>query len=224
LSDGLTVYVRERERNGELSGILVHDNRIPAKPITLMAERGMVVASSDGPRVVMINGNRQEVERADGRLSLLHFDRYSLDLSQFTSSITGRWHEPTERFLGELFHPDPNSPGDLHYAPKLRAEGHQRLTSPLYAIAFSAIALAVLLSGEFNRRGQAARVILAVAMVVGVQSLGLGLHNLAADVPQLAALMYANALVPIALSAYALGRRPGRGRLRPLGRPFAPAR
>src|SRR3546814_3488001 len=50
-----------------LRGILVHDTRDPANPVTMMAERGVVVPSETGPRVVMENGNRQEVERGTGR-------------------------------------------------------------------------------------------------------------------------------------------------------------
>ncbi|MDP7603497.1 MAG: LptF/LptG family permease, partial [Alphaproteobacteria bacterium] len=61
LVDGVTVYVRERKSGGELRGILVHDNRQPSKPITVMAERGILTNTAEGPRFVMVNGNRQEV-------------------------------------------------------------------------------------------------------------------------------------------------------------------
>ena len=37
ITKGLTVYIRERSGAGELLGILVHDERIPNKPITMMA-------------------------------------------------------------------------------------------------------------------------------------------------------------------------------------------
>ena len=49
-SDGLTVFIRELTPNGEIRGILVHDNRQPQRPLTYLAESGELLASS-GPYV-----------------------------------------------------------------------------------------------------------------------------------------------------------------------------
>ena len=213
LADGLTVYVRERQGNGELLGILVHDSREPERPVTMMAERGALVMTDEGPRVVMVNGNRQQVEADNGRLSLLYFDRYSFDLGEFKESIETRWHEPRERFLDELLHPG-TGPNDRYYANELKAEGHQRIVSPLFALGFVLIALAMLLRGDFDRRGQALRILMAIGFVVVVQTAGLGFHNLAAKAPGAVPLMYLNAVVPIIAGFYFLvrlqrRRRPG---------------
>lgn len=213
LADGITVYVRERQGNGELLGILVHDSREPERPVTMMAERGALVMTDEGPRVVMVNGNRQQVEADDGRLSLLYFDRYSFDLGEFKESIETRWREPRERFLDELLHPG-TGPGDRYYANELKAEGHQRIVSPLFALGFVLIALALLLRGDFDRRGQALRILIAIGLVVVVQTAGLGFHNLAAKTPVAVPLMYLNAVVPIIAGFYFLvrpqrRRRPG---------------
>ena len=214
LTDGLTVYVRARESSGELLGVLVHDNRQPSKPVTIMAERGALVASESGPRVVMFKGNRQEIERASGELSLLYFDRYIFDLGQFTDEIEERWREPRERYLHELFFPDYSSQGDAYYADKLIAEGHQRLANSLMVLAFAFVGLAALLSGQFDRRGQLRRILVAAGLVVVIQSAGLGLHNLTARLPAVAPLIYINVLLPILISAIVLGRRPRRRRRR----------
>jgi lipopolysaccharide export system permease protein len=40
VSKGITVYVRERTKDGQLLGILVHDQRNEKKPFTILAERG----------------------------------------------------------------------------------------------------------------------------------------------------------------------------------------
>src|SRR5215472_11081395 len=55
IADRLSVYVRSRDRRGDLSGILIHDLRDPRKPVTLLAERGAFVNASEGPRVLMMN-------------------------------------------------------------------------------------------------------------------------------------------------------------------------
>jgi lipopolysaccharide export system permease protein len=210
LTEGLTVYVRARESNGELLGVLMHDNRQPTKPVTMMAERGAMVASDSGPRVVMFKGNRQEIERESGELSLLYFDRYIFDLGQFTDEIEERWREPRERYLHELFFPDYESAADSYYADKLIAEGHQRLANSFLVVAFVFVGLAALLSGQFNRRGQLRRILVAAGLVVAIQSAGLGLHNLTSRQPAAAPLIYLNVLLPILISTIVLTHRPRR--------------
>ncbi len=226
VSEGITVYFRERSSDGELRGILVHDSRDAARPVTMMAERGALVRSEQGPRVVMANGNRQQVERGGGRLSLLYFDRYTVELSQFQGSIGARLREPRERYLAELLHPM-NDPADRRYYNKLIAEGrqrlvarhynkliaegHQRLVAPLYVVAFVMIALAALLSGELNRRGQFRRVLAAILCVVALESLSLALHDLATRSLYVVPAMYAAAVLPSLAALVVLLRRPRRG-------------
>jgi lipopolysaccharide export system permease protein len=177
-----------------------------------MAESGAIVQTDEGPRVLMLNGNRQEVDKDTGKLSLLYFERYALDISNDQEALKSRWLEPRERFLGELFNPT-DDPDDVANYYKLKAEGHQRLISPLYAPGFVLIALALLLTGEYNRRGQARQLLIATVAVVIVQAAGLGFANIAARMPAAVPLMYANALLPI-LAGFYLLMWPRRGRAR----------
>lgn len=165
---GVTVFVRERSEDGALYGIIIHDERQPGKPITMMAEKGAIVSSEQGPRVLMVNGNRQEVGEGDGRLSLLYFDRYTFDLSAFNKSDLDLWREPRERYLDELFFPSTQE-GKIFNFRELRMEGIFRLSSPLLYLAYTAIALALLLGGEFNRRGQSLRILISIVTVTAVQ-------------------------------------------------------
>ncbi|MEE8506083.1 MAG: LPS export ABC transporter permease LptF [Kiloniellales bacterium] len=206
ISKGITVYVRERSVDGELRGILVHDNRDPKKPITMMAERGALVHSDSGPRVVMANGNRQQVERENGRLSLLYFDRYTVELAQFQGTAHTRWREPRERFLPDLLNP----PLDERARNELIAEGHQRLVVPLYCLAFIMVGMAALLSGQFNRRGHMWRVISAILVVAALEALSLALHDLASRTPVAIPAMYAGAILPVLAGAFVLLRAPRR--------------
>lgn len=209
VADGVTVYVRERHNDGELLGILVHDERDPEKPVTMMAERGALVQAPGGPRVVMITGNRQVVERTHERLSILYFDRYTVDFNTVDQTEEERWREPRERFVHELFSPG-NSPDDQRNFAVMRAEGHQRLASPLLAVAFAMIALAALLAGEFNRRGQVRRILWATSAIILLQLGYLGVANLAATIPLMALLLYLVPLAAIALAGYVLFGSTGR--------------
>ena len=209
ISDGITVYVRERSSNGELRNILVHDNRDPERPVTMMAERGALVTAEGGPRVVMVNGNRQEVEREKGKLSLLSFDSYTVELTSFDQQLAGRWREPKERFLHELLVPE-DTPDDQRFYQELVAEGHQRLVGPLYCIAFVMLAMAALLAGEFNRRGQVRRVVVAILCVAALEGLALAFQDIASRSLAALPLMYAGPLLPILISLVVLLRHPKR--------------
>src|SRR5689334_709462 len=63
ISENITVYVRNREPNGELSGLLVQDERDGNKVVTLIAVRGAFVDTDAGARVLMQNGTRLLDER-----------------------------------------------------------------------------------------------------------------------------------------------------------------
>ena len=212
VADGITVYVRERNADGELQGILVHDNRAPNVLTTMMAERGALVTSEEGPRVVMVNGNRQELDRKTRRLSLLYFDSYTVEISNLNNTLIGRWREPKERFLHELMYPT-NEHSDQRFKNALIAEGHHRLAGPLYVIAFVLLAMACLLSGEFNRRGQNRRLIIAILAVAVLEGLALGLQDLASRYASLRPLIYAGPILPMLIALFVLLRQPSRRRV-----------
>jgi lipopolysaccharide export system permease protein len=215
ISENLTVYVRGRDANGEMTGFLVQDERDKEKPITIVAERAAFVETETGSRVFLVNGNRQQMDRATGKLSVLTFEKYTLDLSDARDVTAARIREPQERYLGELFFPaesDTPSESDTPAARNnkrtfrnsLRLEGHQRLIVPLTAIAFAIIPLVALLCGEFNRRGQVRRILLAIALALLFETFDLVLRNLAVHTPVGIVLMYLNAFLPVAIGCFFL--------------------
>jgi len=214
LTDSVMVYVRSRSADGELNGLMVHDERVADRPVTLTAERGALVQAADGPRIVMVNGSRQELERRTGRLAVLAFERYSIDIADVRDAPGSRWREPQERFLGELFFPT-DSEVDRFYGHRLTVEGHQRIVTPLYAFAFVALALGALLSGEFNRRGQTTRVLAAVGAALVTQAGVIAINSLANRVPAAIPLMYLNLLLPFGIGLYLLGWHRPRRRAQP---------
>jgi len=206
LIDDVTVYVRARDSSGELRGILVHDSRVAGQPVTMMAERGALVKTEQGPRFVLLNGNRQEINKLHGQLSLLYFDSYALDLGHLAEDPTNRWREPRERYLHELFNPG-DGYDDQRNLGKFWAEAHQRIVSPLFAFALTGIALATLLNGQLNRRGQWRRILIGIGAAFAFEAIGLGLVNAVSKTPDLAPLMYINVVVTLSIAFYLLLRR-----------------
>lgn len=212
ISAGVTVYVRERTSGGELKSILVHDTRDPEKPTTIMAARGTLTKLDEQPRVIMFDGNRQQVDKATNKLSILYFDRYTFDLQTPPPEVLERYREPRERMLDELYHVDDDPLVQPKDRGKFVIEFHKRLTSPLSALAYALIALAALLTGGYERGGQARHVFSAAAVVIALQVASFGVENVAARNLDWVPLVYLVAVLPIAIAGYLLLRTPPRRR------------
>ncbi len=216
VGNDVTVYVRERSDDGSLVGIIVHDLRVRDKPVTLIAERGAIVRTPEGPRVLLVNGNRQEVDRQTGQLSMLYFQQYTVDLADLDKTTPYRYREPEERFLDELIWPPERELKNERFIRELKAELHQRLAGPLYPIAFTMIGLVALLSGEFNRRGRPRRLAAAALAVLLLQGYALAAQDLTNRIPELSPLIYVGPILPIIGCLLWLRRARGRGSRRSL--------
>jgi lipopolysaccharide export system permease protein len=207
ISDHVTIYVRARDTEGDLSGIVIYDDRDAAKPVVLVAERGAIVQTKQGPRLLLVKGSRQTYERSNGHLSALSFDQYTVALDRFRDAPGDRGRRPEELYLHELLMPTPGETAATRQARLV--ELNTRLLGPLSALAMAAIPLACLMLGEFNRRGQIWRILVAVicaflfeAMDIGFQDVAV--HNLAAMVP-----LYLNVATPLVATLWLLTRRAG---------------
>ncbi len=201
IAPGVTVFVHKRGADEELQGIMLHDNRDPEKPQTWLAERGAMVATDDGPRALLLNGNRQQVDRVRGTFSMLLFEQTTLDIAEAAGSSGTRWREPRERFLNELFDPQDTSQSVTYYAD-LIAEAHSRLVQPILPLTCAAVTLAILLTGSYSRRGQVVDICMAVFATVIILVISLGTRSLAGKQPIMIYAMYANALMPLVIALY----------------------
>ena len=213
VGDRFSVFLRDRDADGNLHKVLIHDGRQPDKPVTIMGDRAVMQTGPDGTRFVVYDGNRQELDRKTNRLSQLFFDRYAVDLKAVAPQAADRWPDARERTTAELM--DGNVPAqDDRMRRGLIAELHHRFSSPLLALTYALVALSALLSGEFNRRGQSSRVTIAVLLVMGLQAGALGLTSLAGKETVFVPLMYAMPLVALLPALWVMSRglslRPGR--------------
>ncbi len=204
VSDKLTLYIRNRDANGDAVGLLINDNRDPLKPVTILAERAAFVDTPAGSRIVMVNGSRQQFDPQSRKLSVLTFERYTLDLGSLQDAPVVRFRGAEERFLGELMFP---STHDQVIRRSFIMEAHQRLLIPLSVLSFSIIPLACLLPGEFSRRGQAKRVMVAIGAAFLFQISSLGVNDLAARFQQAIPLMYVADLFPFVIGVMILMHR-----------------
>ena len=203
VSRGVTVYVRERTDDGQLLGIMAHIEKGDLKSETWLAERGALVENEDGARVVMFNGSRQEFTNESKQLTILYFDQSVLDLDPPSEQGQVRHREPRERSMAELY--DLDTTGlDENGIGKFKVETHRRLAFPWSALGFAMIALSVLMSGAFTRRGEGKRVLIAVLLAAGYQGAMLSILNAAAKNGALFPAIYIITVAPIVLGLVVL--------------------
>jgi lipopolysaccharide export system permease protein len=193
MSDKLTVYVRSRDPDGTLRGILVDDARDPTAHATILAERGRLLDGPGSPRVLLLDGSRQEIDHQTGRLNMLTFRQNEVDLADATRDDGVRPADMSEVPLSDLLDPHPMFERDRG---KWLAEGHKRLTAPLTTLSYAMVGLLSALGGVFRRYGGFVRPLVTVGIMVGLLALGLAFGTLAARNNALIFLMWLHAIVP----------------------------
>lgn len=190
---GLTVFIRSIDNDGTFHGALVHDNRNRKAPITYFAESGRIVQTPAGARLVLSDGTIELSAKHGARLQVAKFARYPFNLEQFASTAAQTRRPTNELFLDELLNPDPKLSRSIRNA--YLAEAHNRITQPLYCIAFALIALAAVTRGRRSRGANLLRLTVACLVATGLRIAGYGVQGLAIATPVMSALFYLLPLV-----------------------------
>ena len=166
LKNGITVFVNKHEDDGSVSGIFVSDESKPNVKVTLTAEKGRLMQTPKGPRILFINGVRQEINTKDYKFSTLSFARYSAEFNNVESKKKKN-QTVRERSVWELLNAENDTTLDAPTIRKSIVEGHRRILYPLYNLLFALLACVGLLVGNFNRRGQTKLIVIEVwAMII----------------------------------------------------------
>lgn len=184
IANGFTVYVNDVASDGRFSGLLIHDYRNGEHAETYMAQRALMRETDRGPVLYLSNGNIQRVNKKTGEVDIVNFNRTAVDIGEFRGAPGDLQLEMTERYVGELFHPDMANNWDRENAARLIGEGHGRLASALYPFAYVLIAVYALIGGPYDRRGYAIRIALACAAVGALRVAGYVVQGEASEIGQ----------------------------------------
>lgn len=200
VGSGLTAYVRNRERDGSMSGMMIHDTRAVKEggnPYTIIARSGVANVTEDGQRIVVYDGTRQELDKETGNVSRLSFKKYTVDIPQEVSEGMQRWQEPDERSLNALFAKETFTYREIKRLDQFRSEINRRLSLPFLTMAMPMIAALYLLVGPLSRRGSGRRLAFATLNAFMLQGLYLLFFNLSkASVLGIVG-MYAVGIIPL---------------------------
>jgi lipopolysaccharide export system permease protein len=202
---GLTFHIRDRSLNGDLLGLLVHDERDDKQVMTYLAERGRILSNDNGSYLIMFGGyvERSNRESKDKDVQVVAFDQNMLDLSEFgQDDAESKDVRPREKYTSELIWPNMTDPAIARSLPKIRTELHDRFATPLYCLVFAFIAVTLLGHARTTRESRWGQILTAFGLSVGLRVAGITAGNLVAISAWAVALVYAIPLGAIIIAAW----------------------
>ena len=172
LEAGFIFHYRERAPDGSLRGVFIQDRRNPQEISTFISEVGELVEKKDDVYLVLHKGSAQRPSEA-GDSSLVTFDDYAIDLSQFLhrGADAGR-PRPRNRDTLALLNFNSADPKEKPFAGEARAEVYDRLTSPLYALVAGLVAFAAMGEARTTRQNRGLAIFGAILVFSAVRIFG----------------------------------------------------
>jgi len=219
---GLTVYAQSIDSGGLIHNLFIHQTKADGGATTYIADEGRMAKRGGKPVLLMHRGSNQEFSKT-GVLNFLSFDDYVFDLSQFISGDELVHYKPSDRYLHELLFPDLKQDWEQKNRLKLLAEGHARLSSPLYNITFMAFALWAIIGGGFSRLGYGRRIAMIGGAAAALRIVGFVVQAGSEDAAWINLLQYAVPLGGLAWALSGVFRRRITSRRAVTTAPLAPA-
>ncbi|WP_102867594.1 LPS export ABC transporter permease LptF [Pseudovibrio exalbescens] len=210
IEDGLTFHIRNRSGDGILEGLLLNDEREQQTAFTYTAERGRIIEAADKTILVMLDGTIQRRPKGTKDISIVSFESYGFDLSSMIPEAVAPTYKASDRPTLELLNAAPDDSYAQRNWNRLVAEFHDRLSQPLYPLAFGLIIYAFLGSAKTTRQNQGLSILGAIASCFLVRTAGFAAAMAVTSQPPLFPLLYAIPLVAAVLAIWSIryGRTP----------------
>jgi lipopolysaccharide export system permease protein len=171
----VTMHIHNRAPNGQLLGVLIDDARDPKERVTILAEKGNILNSENGTYLILESGTVQRHVATQRDPDFIAFREHAFDLSRLTPTISFIRYSVQERFPWELAFPPADDPLYKEQPGNFTAELHNRITAPLYPLAFLVITFAYLGAPRTTRQSRTMSFVsagLAVSLLRGIGFVG----------------------------------------------------
>jgi lipopolysaccharide export system permease protein len=203
----LMFHIRDREANGELVGLVVHDTRDKTQSQSYLAEHGKIIKQDGTAYLVMSAGHIIRRTDANEPPQIVAFDKYVVDLNRFEPQDVGAGElKPRERYWSELTNPEPNSRLYKSDPGQFRSELNERLVNPFYPIAFVLIIVAFVGQARSTRSSRIEALVVAFLVAAMCRLIGIALTNAVSRNPSLLVALYGLPLGAMALSLIVIRR------------------
>jgi lipopolysaccharide export system permease protein len=125
----ITIYVGKKNQINELEDIILFEDNADIKK-TIIAKSGVVINENNKNLLVLVDGSIQE-ERKDKKISILDFDKTTLDLSQYNKK-TADYYKFNEILFFELIKQLNNNNSNSSQPLNIIAEVNDRIIMPLF--------------------------------------------------------------------------------------------
>jgi len=204
-TSGVTIYIKESSKAGEIEGLFLNDQRDPINPVTYSAKQALLLQDEDELRLVMIQGVMQRYSMIEKNLNIIEFDQFIFDLSGILGEAQVREPRPLEYFISELLNPDQIIVGGGTYsASTYLAEAHAKLAFPLLGFALPIFAFAMLMTASYKRTGLGIRIAVTGASGIVIVGSTLIIKTWVSANPGMYLLSYAPALFCLFLALLVL--------------------
>ena len=191
---GITFYFGSVSDDGTLTDILIRENSSKIQVIHT-APLGKVVEQEDEVKLLLIDGLVEQFDPETRLLNIVKFDSFSYDLTQFSKDLG-----PLRRSAAQTI--TPNLPWSIKTATRdgreAAIDAQSRLVRGLFCIIMPLLGAAILFSGSFNRRGFMLRIIFAIGILLGLNTLRGASESFVSKQPDLWWVLYS----PIFLSVF----------------------
>ena len=206
VEDGLTFHIRNRSGDGKLDGLLLHDTRDTETIFTYQANQGNIVEAAGRTLLIMQNGTIQRRPKRQGDISIVRFQSYAFDLSSLIPEASEPVYKASERSTYALMFErgiDDYARGNRE---RLVGELHNRLSQPLYPLAFSLIVFAFLGQARTTRQSRGMAILGALSACILLRTAGFGVTSLTAGDDAMMATYYLVPFGGMALAIWAILR------------------
>ena len=195
ISDNFYVQIAERKSDGRIGGLFIADSREPNVDLIYYAADGVVANQNGRDVLLMSEGEVQRRDLKSNDVSIIRFDSYSFDISQFMENTGNVSFYAKDLPLTYLLSPDPNDPMLQTRPLAYKAELHERLTRWMYPIVFALIALVVAGNARSHREARLSATVTAISISLIVYWLG---DSVGQGGSKNASLIKYNYIIPIA--------------------------
>jgi len=203
----LIFHIRDREVDGELDGLILHDTRDQSQSQSYLAEHGQIVKQDATAYLVMTTGHIIRRTNANEAPQIVAFDRYVVDLDRFEPQDNGGGDlKPRERYFDELVSPDPKSALYKTQPGSFRSELHERFVSPLYPIAFTFIVIAFVGQSRSTRSSRIESLVVAFLVAASFRLAGFAVTGSASRHASMVYWMYGLPIAAVILSLIVMKR------------------
>ena len=172
LDQGVYFDVSDVGSGGELRGIFISDKRDKTKSVTYYARSGQLIRQGANQVLVLQDGQAQNKDLATGKVSIIKFKAYALDLSLFPASAHVTHYYPKEDPTPYLFSPDPNDPYYKDRPDLFVEQIYKRFSEWMYPLLFGLVAISFMGKAHSSRTSRTQYDLMAFAVALFYRAAG----------------------------------------------------